>query len=93
MRRTMEQTIGGFGLPFPGTPFPNLEEMGKQNVALFERAMKMFAPFNLAQREQEKPADGNPGTAEDPDTLRQLKRQVDLLQQQLDELTETKNKG
>lgn len=43
MRRTMEQTMGGF-MPFPAS-FPNLEEMGKQNMAMVERAMSLFAPF------------------------------------------------
>jgi hypothetical protein len=33
---------GTFGQMFP---FANLEEMGKQNIALFERTMKMFSPF------------------------------------------------
>lgn len=39
MRRTMEHTIGGL------LPFANLEEMGKQNMAMMERAMSLFAPF------------------------------------------------
>jgi polyhydroxyalkanoate synthesis repressor PhaR len=43
MRRTMEQTMGGF-MPFPGN-FGNLEELGKQNMAMMERAMTLFAPF------------------------------------------------
>jgi polyhydroxyalkanoate synthesis repressor PhaR len=38
VRRTMEQTIGGWGIG-------NLEEMGKQNMAMMERAMSLFAPF------------------------------------------------
>jgi len=43
MRRTMEQTMGGF-MPFPSN-FGNLEELGKQNMAMMERAMSLFAPF------------------------------------------------
>lgn len=43
MRRTMEQTMGGF-MPFP-QKFGNLEELGKQNMAMMERAMSLFAPF------------------------------------------------
>lgn len=43
MRRTMEQTMGGF-MPFPSN-FGNLEELGKQNMAMMERAMTLFAPF------------------------------------------------
>jgi polyhydroxyalkanoate synthesis repressor PhaR len=43
MKRTMEQTMGGF-MPFPPN-FGNLEELGKQNMAMMERAMSLFAPF------------------------------------------------
>ncbi|WP_137125882.1 polyhydroxyalkanoate synthesis repressor PhaR [Roseomonas sp. HF4] len=43
MRRTMEQTMGGL-IPFPAN-FGNLEELGKQNMAMMERAMTLFAPF------------------------------------------------
>ena len=39
MRRSMEQAIGGFN------PFGGLEEFGKQNMAMMERAMSLFAPF------------------------------------------------
>src|SRR3954466_14879163 len=42
MRRSVEQAMGGF-LPFPG-----LEEVGKQNMAMLERAMSLFAPFRGA---------------------------------------------
>lgn len=39
VRRTVEQTMGGF------MPFGGLEEVGKQNMAMMERAMSLFAPF------------------------------------------------
>ncbi|NKC32954.1 polyhydroxyalkanoate synthesis repressor PhaR [Falsiroseomonas selenitidurans] len=39
VRRTVENTMGGF------MPFTNLEEMGKQNMAMMERAMTLFSPF------------------------------------------------
>lgn len=45
MRRMMQDTIGGI------FPFGNLEEMGKQHMAMFERAMKMFTPFPNATSE------------------------------------------
>ena len=68
MRRTMEQSIGGF-LPFPG-----LEEVGKQNMAMLERAMSLFAPF--------RPVEAAP-------TLESLKSENDQLRQQLAELQRT----
>src|SRR3954468_7945463 len=68
MRRTMEQTIGGF------LPFPNLEEVGKQNMAMLERAMSLFAPFR---------------PPEQPQTVDALKAEVESLRRQLAELQAT----
>jgi len=68
MRRSMEQAMGGF-LPFPG-----LEEVGKQNMAMLERAMSLFAPFR---------------PAETPQTVEALKAEVESLRQQLAELQGT----
>ena len=39
VRQSMQETFGGI------FPFGNLEEMSRQNMALFENAMKMFAPI------------------------------------------------
>ena len=39
MRQSMQETFGGL------FPFGNLDEMSRQNMALFENAMKMFTPF------------------------------------------------
>jgi len=38
MREAMQETVGRF-LP------PGIEEIGRQNMAMIERAMRMFAPF------------------------------------------------
>src|SRR3546814_4091663 len=42
MRQSMQETFGGM------FPFGNLEEVGKQNMALFENALRMFSPFGAA---------------------------------------------
>ena len=39
MRKSLQDAFGGL------FPFGSLEEMGKQNLALFEKTMKMFSPF------------------------------------------------
>src|ERR1700691_5521115 len=39
MRKSLQDAFGGL------FPFGPLEEMGKQNLALFEKTMKMFTPF------------------------------------------------
>jgi polyhydroxyalkanoate synthesis repressor PhaR len=98
MRETMKDTFGGM------FPFSNLEEMSKQNMVLFESAMKMFTPFDAKpQAPAEKTgkhepgaakgAPGAPGAPADQETLVQLKQQVDLLQKQLETLAESKKKG
>ena len=71
------------------------EEMSKQNMALFERAMQMFTPFAAGQAG--KPPGASPaGAAAGPaapaeqgsiDTLRQ---KLDDLQRQIEEITKPK---
>ena len=46
MRKSLQDAFGGL------FPFGPLEEMGKQNLALFEKTMKMFSPFPGAGRRQ-----------------------------------------
>src|ERR671921_265683 len=79
MRDYFSNTIGGI-FPF-GTTF---EEMGKQNLAMFERAMRMFTPFGP----QGEPGKG-PGDQSDPATQRaraESEKTLDDLQKQLEEL-------
>jgi polyhydroxyalkanoate synthesis repressor PhaR len=64
-------------------PFGSLEEMGKQNVAMMERAMKMFAPFTSEPAEQ---PTAQRHEAEPQDKLAELKEKIEALQRQLDEL-------
>ena len=40
MRQSMQETFGGM------FPFGNLDDMSRQNMALFENAMKMFTPLD-----------------------------------------------
>src|SRR5215469_12667697 len=75
MRRSLQATFGIF-------PFGQFEEMGKQNMALFERALRMLAPY----RGEEKPPSTDTGASrtndEDP-RLKRLEAQIDALTQQL----------
>jgi len=64
-------------------PFGSLEEMGKQNVAMLERAMKMFTPFG-AEGGEKGPV--KTGEGEQRDKLEELKEKIDALQRQLNEL-------
>src|SRR5438105_8054189 len=78
MRKNLQATFGIF-------PFGQFEEMGKQNIALFERALKMLSPYGR----DEKPVSAEPETkqkaAEDP-RLKRLEAQIETLTQQLEAL-------
>ena len=79
MRKNLQATFGIF-------PFGQFEEMGKQNIALFERALKMLAsPYGR----DEKPAAAEPEAkqqdGEDP-RLKRLEAQIDALKSQLEAL-------
>ncbi len=76
VRRTVEQTMGGFN-PF-GVPLGGLEEVGKQNLAMMERAMNLFAPFRPAGEMQDPPSEAS--------RLAALQAEVEALQRQLDQL-------
>jgi polyhydroxyalkanoate synthesis repressor PhaR len=74
MRRTMEQTIapmGGF------MPFQGLEEMGRQNMAMLERAMSLFSPF--------RPRDSEPA-ARDDRSVEALRAENEMLRRQIEAL-------
>ncbi|MFQ6018064.1 MAG: polyhydroxyalkanoate synthesis repressor PhaR [Kiloniellaceae bacterium] len=87
MRQSMQETFGGM------FPFASLEEMGRQNMALFEDAIKMFSPLKAGREDgPAAQASNNPKDSSDPDTLEKLKAQVDLLQKQLDAITREKRK-
>ena len=67
------------------------EEQIRQNLQLFDRAMKMFSPFNIAAttRSDEPPPAAAPATKADPatdDALGALRRQLADMQAQLDKL-------
>ncbi len=76
MRSYVQQAMGGM------FPFGNLEEISKQNMALFEKTMTMFSPFGAA------PGD-DPDAPQAPsrdETIDALANQLRVLQQQLDAL-------
>jgi polyhydroxyalkanoate synthesis repressor PhaR len=81
MRETLRATFGIF-------PFGQFEEMGKQNMALFEQALKMLSPYGNAA--SAKPAAATPSPApappEDP-RLHRLENQIDALRRQLEALS------
>jgi len=85
MRTYMDEAIGGLA------PFGQFEDVGKKNMAMFENAMKMFAPFYQGVPGQAKKptndADQKPQTnSKDDETekLDDLRAKLEAMQKQLD---------
>jgi polyhydroxyalkanoate synthesis repressor PhaR len=79
MRKNLQDAFGGL------FPFGGLEEMGKQNMSVFEKTMKMFSPFpNTEEKGPEGSAD-----AEQPN-LKELTDRLNSLQAQIEQLSKKK---
>ena len=84
IRRYLKSAFGGM------FPFSQLDELGRQNVAMFERAMQMFAPFQAGRAGQpEAPAESGPARSADRD-LEDMKSRLEAMQRQLDSLATKK---
>ncbi|MFV3073107.1 polyhydroxyalkanoate synthesis repressor PhaR [Niveispirillum fermenti] len=86
MREYFQNTFGSM------FPFGGFEEMSKQNIALFERAMRMFSPFNgdMPVTPAEAPAP-EAGKAKPDDKFSELQKRLDELQSQMENLTRRKD--
>jgi polyhydroxyalkanoate synthesis repressor PhaR len=60
------------------------EETARQNMALFDRALKMWAPMAPSALSMPKKADAEP---EGEESLTDMKRQLEAMQKQLDQLS------
>lgn len=74
-----------------GEPLKQFEEMGRQNMAVFERALAMFNPFAMPKEppsnvERTPPPSNGPPEAD----LETLRRQLDDMRRHLDALTKDK---
>jgi polyhydroxyalkanoate synthesis repressor PhaR len=83
MRTYMRDAFSGL------MPFGRFEEMGKQNMALFENAMKMFSPFFPGEVGRGPAGKETPGekTKGAEDEIEDLRAKLDRMQRQLDQLT------
>ncbi len=96
----MREQVGGLGGGFAKAPFPGgdgyrlFEEQVRQNMALFDRAMKMFTPFAYGRKEGSPPS--GPTTKESippepqakgADSLAELKTRMDEMQRQIERLS------
>lgn len=79
LRDYLQDAMGGI------FPFKSLEEMGRQNMAMFERTMRMFNPAT----EEAKPA---PQKTEKINNLEELTQKLEELQREFIRLTEQEKK-
>lgn len=86
MRHYVKDAFGGMN------PFKQFEEMGRQNMAMYQRAMNMFNPFAPQDPENENPAPPGPPAAPSAgfDDIGSLKAKLEAIQRQLDELAKKK---
>ncbi len=90
MRSYMTEALNGM------FPFARFEDMGRHNMAMFQRAMSMFNPFAAGAQggaaPGAKPADApKPAAAGSETELSELRAQVDLMREQLDNLARKKD--
>jgi polyhydroxyalkanoate synthesis repressor PhaR len=81
-------TLGG--VPMPSPQF--LEDQVRQNMALFDRAMKMFSPFAYTPADEprtpappEAPVTASPASDPDP-SLGDLRKRIEEMQKQIEQL-------
>lgn len=81
MRDYFQNTLGGI------FPFGRLDEVSKQNMAMFERAMRMFTPFGVAGAEDQPPGaaprPAAPPTPQGGASFDEIQKQIDELQKQI----------
>ena len=87
MRDYMKETMGGLN------PFGQFEEMNKQNMVMFENAMRMFTPTFYREGEEqaneEKKETTTSGSREKTvDDLETMKAQLEAMQKQLSKMTD-----
>lgn len=68
-------------------PFNQFEEMSKQNIAIFETAMKMFSPFYVEDESPRKETEEG-AAAGGKEQLEELHCRINKMQQQLDALAD-----
>jgi polyhydroxyalkanoate synthesis repressor PhaR len=86
--RQQEQFRGQFANAFGAAPGANFfDEQVRQNLALFDRAMKMFSPFAY-KTEEAAPAEKPAPAAAESETISELKRQMEEMRAQIDKLVQ-----
>ncbi|THD82555.1 MAG: polyhydroxyalkanoate synthesis repressor PhaR [Phenylobacterium sp.] len=83
----MRSQFGALGVTGGANPF---EEQIRQNLALFDRAMKMFSPFAFAKTDEAAaapaPSAAKPTEASSDEALTELRKQMAAMQAQIEKL-------
>lgn len=81
MQSYMKEAMGGM------FPFGSLEDLGKQNMAIFEQAMKVFSPMAGENGSMASPdAAAKTESESDPNKVSDLQAKLNELQQQLNDM-------
>ncbi|MDQ0475106.1 polyhydroxyalkanoate synthesis repressor PhaR [Labrys wisconsinensis] len=91
LREQMTQQIaaGWKQSPWAGGSFGSMEEQARNNMAVFERAFRMFSPFS--QMAGDKPATNGEATVKPKDgDIDDLKKELAEMKNRIDRLTEPK---
>ena len=78
----LRSQFGVAGIPGSGA----YEETIRQNLALFDRAMKMFSPFAFPRAEEPAAAAPKPAEPGADDSLAELRKQMEAMQAQIEKL-------
>ncbi len=82
-----ERMRAQFGGPFgQATGMAAFDDQVRQNMVLFERAMKMFSPFAYGRGEEPAAGAAPAPAGGDDDSLNELKKQVEAMRAQIDKL-------
>ncbi|MGE0733953.1 MAG: polyhydroxyalkanoate synthesis repressor PhaR [Alphaproteobacteria bacterium] len=75
-------------------PFGSLEDLGKQNMALVEQAMKMFNPMAATQTRKDAPETKDAAPSDDKsNAMAAMQDKIDALQKQIEALVALGTKG
>ena len=94
-----EKFAGAFGsrMGIPDFGVKEFENLTRQNLAMFERAMRMFTPFGMPTQGASEPSRERPAAAPPPretpprdDEIRELKDQLAAMRQQIADLAQKK---
>jgi polyhydroxyalkanoate synthesis repressor PhaR len=78
----LRSQFGAAGLPGAGA----YEETIRQNLALFDRAMKMFSPYAFPRPDEPAAAKPTPAEPAADDSLAELRKQMEAMQAQIEKL-------